>query len=209
MRTWRLGAWSRRRSVYPAGRREPAALRGLQVGEQAQLAVDLVVPDPDHLAGRYHLPWWLPGRGDRAGDGPGRPDPVQPGQRLRCHAGCLVPRGQGTIEFGPDLVGGADVDRARRDQRLRDQRQRAGRTPAQGARRGRAAQFGLGQLPQVGFRASAVHVLSVLPVAHSSFLAVVLGRHHRQHDRRRNGQADAGALVPIPGGTIVPVRHGC
>jgi len=31
-------------------------------------------------------------------------------------------------------------------QRLRDQRQRAGRSPAQGAGRRRAAQFGLGQL---------------------------------------------------------------
>jgi len=32
------------------------------------------------------------------------------------------------------------------------------------------------QLPQVGFRASAVHVLSVLPVACSSFLAAGRGR---------------------------------
>ena len=163
MRMRRLGAWSRRRSVHPAGRREPAAPRGPQVGEQAQLAADLVVPDPDHLAGRHHLPWRLPGRGERVGDGPGGPDPVQPRQRLRCHAGCLVPRGQGKIEFGPDLVGGADVDRTDRDQRLRDQRQPAGRSPGQGAGRGRAAQFGLGQLPQVGFRTSAVHVSSVLP----------------------------------------------
>ena len=120
-----------------------------------------------------------------------------------------LPRGQGKIEFGLDLVGGADVDRTDRDQRLRGQRQPAGRSPAQCAGRGRAAQFGLGQLPQVGFRTSAVHVLSVLPVARSSFRAVVLGRHHRQRDRRRNGQADAGALVPIPGGTLVPVRQGC
>jgi len=177
--------------VHLAGRREPAAPRGPQVGEQAKLAADLV-PDPDHLAGRYHLPWWLPRRGERVGDGPGGPDPVQPRQRLRCHAGCLVPRGQGKIEFGPDLVGGADVDRTDRDQRLRDQRQPADRSPAQCAGRGRAAQFGLGQLPQVGFRTSAVHVLSVLPVARSNFLAALLGRHHRQHDRRRNGQADVG-----------------
>ena len=76
-----------------------------------------------------------------------------------------MPHGQGKIEFGLDLVGGADVDRAHRDQRLRDQRQPAGMSQAPGAGRGRAAQFGLGQLPQVGFRASAVHVLSVPPVA--------------------------------------------
>jgi hypothetical protein len=43
MRMRRLGAWSRRRSVHPAGRREPAAPRGPQVGEQTQLAVDLVL----------------------------------------------------------------------------------------------------------------------------------------------------------------------
>jgi hypothetical protein len=171
MRMRRLGVWSRRRSVHLAGRGEPAAPRGPQVCEQAQLAADLAVPDPDHLAGRYHLPWCLSGRGNRVGDGPGGPDHVQSRQRLRCHAGCLVPRGQGEIEFGLDLVGGADVDRTDRDQRLRDQRQRAGRTQAQGAGRGRAAQFGLGQLPQVGFRTCAVHVLSVLPVARSGFLA--------------------------------------
>ena len=88
---------------------------------------------------------------------------MQPRQLQGCRAGCLVPCGQGKIEFGPDLVGGADVDRARRDQRLRDERQPAGMSPAQGAGCGRAAQFGLGQLPQVGFRVSAVHVLSVLP----------------------------------------------
>src|SRR5258708_16540222 len=33
---------------------------------------------------------------------------------------------------------------------------------------GRAAQFGLGQQPQMGFRALAVHILSVLPAARSS-----------------------------------------
>jgi hypothetical protein len=59
------------------------------------------------------------------------------------------------------VVAAARVDRARRDQRLRNQRQPAGMSPAQGAGHGRAAQFGLGQLPQVSFRASAVHVLSV------------------------------------------------
>jgi len=171
--------------VRPAGRGEPAALRRLQVCKQAQLAADLAVADPDHLAGRHHLPWCLPGRGERLGDGPGGPDPDQHRQLLRCRAGGLVPRGQGKIEFGLDLVGGAGVDRARRDQRLRDQRQPAGMPPAQGAGRGRAAQFGFGQLPQVGFRALAVHALSVLPVARSSFLAVVLGRHHCQHGRRR------------------------
>ena len=93
---------------------------------------------------------------------------MQPRQRLRCHAGCLVPRGQGKIEFGLDLVGGTDVDRTDRDQRLRDQRQPAGRSPSQDAGLGRAAQFGLGQLPQVGFRTSAVHVSSVLPQARTA-----------------------------------------
>jgi len=83
--------------------------------------------------------------------------------------------GQGKIEFGLDLAGGGDVDRARRDQRLRDQRQPAGVSSALSAGRGRAAQFGLGRLPQVGFRASAVYVLSVLPVARGSFPVVVLG----------------------------------
>jgi hypothetical protein len=86
---------------------------------------------------------------------------VQPRQVLRCRVGCLVPRGRGKIEFGLDLAGGAAVDRARRCQRLRDQWQRAGisRPRAPG---GRAAQFGLGQLPQAGLRAPAVHVLSIL-----------------------------------------------
>jgi hypothetical protein len=89
------------------------------------------------------------------------------------------------MKFGLDLVGGADVDRAHRDQRLRDQRQPAGIPPAPGAGRGRAAQFGLGQQPQVGFRASAVHIFSVLPLTRSGSLAAVLGRHHRQHYRGR------------------------
>jgi hypothetical protein len=40
--------------------------------------------------------------------------------------------------------------------------------------RPRAPQFGLGQLPQVGFRALAVDVLSVLPEARSSSLAEVV-----------------------------------
>jgi hypothetical protein len=55
-RTRRLGIWSRLGSVHPAGHREPAALRGLQVCEKAQVAVDLAVRDPDHLADRNHLP---------------------------------------------------------------------------------------------------------------------------------------------------------
>jgi hypothetical protein len=83
-------------------------------------------------------------------------------------------RGQGKIELGLDLVSGTHVDRAHRDQRLRDQRQPAGMFPAPGTGRGRAAQFGLGQQPQVGFRASAVHVLSVPPVARSSSKAAGL-----------------------------------
>lgn len=70
-----------------------------------------------------------------------------------------LPRGQGKIEFGLDLVGGAHVDRAHRNQRLRDQRQAADMARTQGAGRGRAAQFGLGQLPQMGFRVFGVHVL--------------------------------------------------
>ena len=36
---------------------------------------------------------------------------MQPRQLLRCHADCLVPRGQGKIEFGLNLVSGADIDR--------------------------------------------------------------------------------------------------
>ena len=44
-------------------------------------------------------------------------------------------------------------------------------SPTQGAGRGRAVQFGFGQLPQTGFRASAVHVPQCPPVARSSFLA--------------------------------------
>ena len=43
-----------------------------------------------------------------------------------------------------------------------------------GGPRGRAAQFGLGQQPQMGFRALAVHVLSVLPVARNSSLVADL-----------------------------------
>ena len=46
-------------------------------------------------------------------------------------------RGQGKIEVGLDIVRGADVDRAHRDQRLRDQRQPAGMSPAPGAGHGR------------------------------------------------------------------------
>jgi hypothetical protein len=49
-----------------------------------------------------------------------QPDPMQPRQLLRYRADCLVPHGQDKIEFGLDLVGGADADRARRDQRLCD-----------------------------------------------------------------------------------------
>ena len=63
---------------------------------------------------------------------------------IRSIHGVPAPRGQGKIEFGLGLVGGADVDRTDRDERLRDQRQPAGRSPAQCAGRGRAAQFGLG-----------------------------------------------------------------
>jgi hypothetical protein len=55
-RTRRLGIWSRLGSVHPAGHREPAALRGLQVREQARVAADLVAPDPDHLPDRHHPP---------------------------------------------------------------------------------------------------------------------------------------------------------
>ena len=88
---------------------------------------------------------------------------MQPGQRLRSRAGCLVPRGQGKIEFGLDLVGGPTSTAPTAISACAT----SGSVPAgrrlQGAGRGRAAQFGLGQLPQVGFRASAVHAFSVLP----------------------------------------------
>jgi hypothetical protein len=64
------------------------------------------------------------------------------------------------MEVVLDLVRGADIDRARGDQHLRGQCQARGITLTRGAVRGqrrRAAQFRLGQQPQVGLRALAVH----------------------------------------------------
>ena len=72
----------------------------------------------------------------------------------------------GKLEFGPDLTGSVGVDSAHDDQRLCHQLEPGGIPPARNSgcgQRQRAPQFGLCQLPQVGFRALAVHIISVLP----------------------------------------------
>jgi hypothetical protein len=83
----------------------------------------------------------------------------------------------GKLEVGPYLISRAGVDSAHGHQRRCHQCEPGGilraRNPGRG-QRPRAAQFSLCQLPQVGFRALAVHVLSVLPEARSSSLVAGL-----------------------------------
>jgi hypothetical protein len=74
------------------------------------------------------------------------------------------PHSEGEMEVVPDLVHGADVDGAHGAQQLGGQGQTRDTPLTRGAVRGRrrrAAQFGLGQQPQAGFRALAVHTLSI------------------------------------------------
>ncbi len=115
----------------------------------------------------------------------------------------LLADSDGELEVGPDLIGRANVDSAHGRQRLCHQGEPGGIVPLPEQGRGqrpRAPQFGLCQLPQVGFRALAVHVLSVLPEARSSSLAEVLaaarerepggGRSDPSGRRRRAGHRD-------------------
>jgi hypothetical protein len=99
----------------------------------------------------------------------GQPLPLVRRQPALPRAGLVFLAGQadsdGKLEAGPDLSGRAGVDSAHGHQRLRHQCEPGGIPPARNPGRGqrpRAPQFGLGQLPQVGFRALAVHVPSVL-----------------------------------------------
>ncbi len=78
-----------------------------------------------------------------------------------------LPHAEGKRELSLDLVRGAHVEGVHGVQRLGDEFEPRGMALIQqaaiGGPRGRAAQFGLGQQPQMGFRALAVHILSVLP----------------------------------------------
>jgi hypothetical protein len=101
---------------------------------------------------------------------PGQPHPRVRRQPALTRAGLVYRAGltdsDGKLEAGPDLIGSAGVDSAHGQQRLCHQCEPGGIPPLPEQRRGqrpRAPQFGLGQLPQVGFRALAVHVLSVSP----------------------------------------------
>jgi hypothetical protein len=94
--------------------------------------------------------------------GPG--GPAREGHRLP--AG-LFPDGQREVEVGHDVVGGLRVNRVHGGQGLRHPRDpgraRARAAPPAGRGKHRAVQFGLGQQPQIGFRALAVHAHIVLP----------------------------------------------
>ena len=105
----------------------------------------------------------------------------QPGQvRLRVRRQSArpltgLPHAEGQCELGLDLVRGAHVEGVYGVQRPGDEFEPRGTATIQqadiGRPRGRAAQFGLGQQPQMDFRALAVHVPSVLPAARSNSLA--------------------------------------
>ena len=92
------------------------------------------------------------------------------------------PHAHSQVEVGHDVLGGLSVERSDGDQGLTHHDQlgpppardaRAARPkPLRGSRQG-AAQLGLAQQPQIGFRALAVHVISV---RHS-------GRGAHRHDR--------------------------
>ena len=118
---------------------------------------------------------------------PGQPHPRVPRQPPLTRAGLVYLAGltdsDGKLEAGPDLIDSASIDSAHGHQRLCHQFDPDGILPRPEQGRGqrpRAPQFGLGQLPQVGFRALAVHVLSVLPEARSSFLVAGLDRYWRR-----------------------------
>ena len=76
-----------------------------------------------------------------------------------------MPCSDGQADVGLDLIRNVGADSAHGSQRLRDQCEPGGIPPTGNAARRhlqRAAWFGLGQQPQVGFRTLAVHVPSVL-----------------------------------------------
>ena len=132
---------------------EPRAARGLHVGHQEQVAAQAVLPDLDHLAHRHYPPRCPPG--------------CRPGASRAGAAGTEpVPGRDGQADVSLDLIRNADADSIHGGQRLRDQHEPGGIPPAANAGRRHlhhAAQFGLGQQPQVGFRTLAVHLPSVLP----------------------------------------------
>ncbi len=174
----------------PPGSGEAGAGRGVRVRHEVELAADQLVVEQDHLPHRdvpaRAVRRALRGRGIRRGRGRhGRHQVAHPGQRTaageparaqprarrarRGHLGA-VPRGHGQLRVGQDGLGGLQVQRPDRgqgpgrpgqDDRRGDERS-VGRARRRQRRRQRGiAQLGLGQQPQVGLRALAVHPLSV------------------------------------------------
>ena len=222
-----------KRTERPAGHGEPRAVRRLQVSHQQQLAADVIVPDRDHLASRHYPPRCparrrpgvsraeardreRPGAGPagRAVHQPGQPPPLVRRQPALTRAGLVFLAGladsDGNLEVGPELIGNAGVDSAHGHQRLRHQCEPGGIPPARNPGRGqrpRAPQFGLCQLPQVGFRALAVHVPSVPPQARSSSLVPGLQRRMTPGFRRGDDRSriDSRARRSVTGlGTAQP-----
>jgi hypothetical protein len=136
---------------------DPRASCPLHVSHDKHRAQEVVVaPDPYHPAHRHDPPRCSPGYrqgASLAGMAGQRPPPATHGQ----------------ADVGLDLIRNIGTDSANGSQRLRDQCEPGGIPPTGNAADRHldgAAEFGFGQQPQVGFRALAVHVPSVLPRWH-------------------------------------------
>ena len=77
-----------------------------------------------------------------------------------------LPGTEGKLEVAQDLISDPSIERAHQSQHLRDPfhpARMAGPLSIFPGLQGGTTEFCLGQGPQVGFRALAVHILSVLP----------------------------------------------
>ena len=149
-----IGRGEGNRADGPLGHDEPCAARRLHVGRNKHLAADVAVPDLDRLTHRHGPPRCPPGC---------RPDASRAGAAGTEPAPCS----DGQADVSLNLIGNLGADSAHGSQRLRDQGE-SGRMPPAGKAAcrhlHRAAEFSLGQQPQVSFRTLAVHVPSVARV---------------------------------------------